>query len=61
MNAPASTNAQAYDAQGRPKGWLSPINQAALGQFQGQPRGYWSLWIFMILFHREPAGRVHCQ
>jgi microcin C transport system permease protein len=50
MNAPASSNAQAYDAQGRPKGWLSPTNQRRWANFKANRRGYWSLWIFMILF-----------
>jgi microcin C transport system permease protein len=50
MNAPASSNAQAYDAQGRPKGWLSPTNRRRWSNFKANRRGYWSLWIFMILF-----------
>jgi hypothetical protein len=50
MNAPASSNAQAYDAQGRPKGWLSPTNRRRWANFKANRRGYWSLWIFMILF-----------
>jgi ABC-type microcin C transport system permease subunit YejB len=46
---------------GRPKGWLSPTNRRRWANFKANRRGYWSLWIFMILFHRQPAGRVHCQ
>jgi microcin C transport system permease protein len=41
---------QAYDAQGRPKGWLSPTNRRRWANFKANRRGYWSLWIFMILF-----------
>jgi microcin C transport system permease protein len=29
---------------------LSPINKPALAEFQVEPRGYWSLWIFLVLF-----------
>ena len=50
MSAPASSNAQAYDAQGRPKGWLSPTNKRRWANFKANRRGYWSLWIFLILF-----------
>jgi microcin C transport system permease protein len=50
MSAPASSNPQAYDAQGRPKGWLSPTNKRRWANFKANRRGYWSLWIFLILF-----------
>ncbi|MDH5490273.1 MAG: ABC transporter permease [Rhodospirillaceae bacterium] len=29
---------------------LSPINRRRLGNFRANRRGYWSLWIFLILF-----------
>ena len=29
---------------------LSPINQRRIGNFRANKRGYWSLWIFLILF-----------
>jgi microcin C transport system permease protein len=29
---------------------LSPINQRRLEQFKANRRGYWSLWIFLVLF-----------
>ncbi|AIU88115.1 MULTISPECIES: ABC transporter permease [Pectobacterium] len=29
---------------------LSPINQARWARFKSNRRGYWSLWIFMVLF-----------
>ncbi|WP_173934575.1 ABC transporter permease [Chelativorans sp. Marseille-P2723] len=30
--------------------WLSPINQRRWQNFKSNRRGYWSLWIFLILF-----------
>jgi microcin C transport system permease protein len=50
MSAPASANSQSFDANGRPKGWLSPTNRRRWANFKANRRGYWSLWIFMILF-----------
>lgn len=50
MSVAASSNPQAYDANGRPKGWLSPTNKRRWANFKANRRGYWSLWIFMILF-----------
>jgi microcin C transport system permease protein len=41
---------QSFDAKGRPKGWLSPTNRRRWANFKANRRGYWSLWIFMILF-----------
>ena len=35
---------------GRPKGWLSPMNKRRWSNFKANRRGYWSLWIFLILF-----------
>ena len=32
------------------KVWLSPINQRRWRSFKANGRGYWSLWIFLILF-----------
>ncbi|GAA3913637.1 ABC transporter permease [Litoribacillus peritrichatus] len=29
---------------------ISPINQRRLAQFKANRRGYWSLWIFLVLF-----------
>ncbi len=29
---------------------LSPINQARWARFRRNRRGYWSLWIFLVLF-----------
>ena len=32
------------------RGWLSPINQRRWQNFKANRRGYWSLWIFLVLF-----------
>ena len=32
------------------KPWLSPINRRRLDNFKANKRGYWSFWIFMVLF-----------
>jgi len=32
------------------KGWLSPINRRRLALFKANRRGYWSFWIFLVLF-----------
>ena len=34
----------------RPASRLSPINQRRLRTFQSNRRGYWSFWIFLVLF-----------
>ena len=33
-----------------PRGWLSPVNQRRWQNFKANRRGYWSLWIFLVLF-----------
>lgn len=33
-----------------PRGWLSPVNQRRWQNFKANRRGYWSLWIFLLLF-----------
>src|SRR6201999_2534319 len=30
--------------------WLSPMNQRRLDNFRRNRRGYWSFWIFLVLF-----------
>ena len=30
--------------------WLSPLNQRRWANFRANRRGYWSLWIFLVLF-----------
>jgi microcin C transport system permease protein len=37
-------------ARPQPRGWLSPINRRRWQNFKAHRRGYWSLWIFLILF-----------
>jgi microcin C transport system permease protein len=32
------------------RGWLSPTNRRRLQNFKANRRGYWSFWIFMVLF-----------
>jgi microcin C transport system permease protein len=32
------------------KPWLSPINRRRLSNFRANKRGYWSFWIFAVLF-----------
>ena len=32
------------------KGKLSPINRRRLENFKANRRGYWSFWIFLVLF-----------
>jgi len=32
------------------QGWLSPINRRRWKNFRANRRGYWSFWIFMVLF-----------
>ena len=29
---------------------LSPLNKRRWQNFKGHPRGYWSFWIFLVLF-----------
>ncbi len=40
---------------------LSPINQCALARFRRNRRGYWSLWIFLVLFTLSPGRRSDRQ
>jgi len=30
--------------------WLSPLNKRRLQNFKANRRGYWSFWIFLVLF-----------
>ena len=34
----------------RPRAWVSPLNRRRWQTFKANKRGYWSLWIFLILF-----------
>ncbi|MCG6858743.1 MAG: ABC transporter permease [Salaquimonas sp.] len=31
-------------------GWLSPLNRRRLANFKANRRGFWALWIFLVLF-----------
>ncbi|WJH41842.1 ABC transporter permease [Aliirhizobium terrae] len=49
MEASAVTAANApVAAPKRP--WISPANQRRLANFRANRRGYWSFWIFLVLF-----------
>ena len=48
MSAGAAAGAAAGETAKRP--WLSPLNQRRWQNFKANRRGYWSLWIFLILF-----------
>ncbi len=40
---------------------ITPITRRRLHNFKANRRGFWSLWIFLILFTRQPVRRVHRQ
>lgn len=44
----AKTTVQTAPPQKRP--WISPTNRRRLANFRANKRGYWSFWLFMILF-----------
>lgn len=50
LNTPKQTEALAPPVPGG--GWLrlSPMNQRRLANFRANRRGYWSFWIFLVLF-----------
>lgn len=50
MSTATSANTENFDTKGRPTGWLSPTNRRRWANFKANRRGYWSLWIFMVLF-----------
>ncbi|NVP56734.1 ABC transporter permease [Mycoplana rhizolycopersici] len=43
-------DARALPEGAPPKGFLSPTNQRRWENFKANRRGYWSLWIFLVLF-----------
>ena len=47
MNA---TVAQASSAPPLKRPWISPTNRRRLGNFRANGRGFWSFWLFMLLF-----------
>jgi microcin C transport system permease protein len=48
--APAGAAETAALARRQPRSWLSPINRRRWRNFKANRRGYWSLWIFLVLF-----------
>ncbi|HUG62842.1 MAG TPA: ABC transporter permease, partial [Methylomirabilota bacterium] len=49
MDTPATRAPAVLDAPPK-RPFLSPINRRRLENFQANRRGYWSFWIFMVLF-----------
>lgn len=49
MTASASVAAP-VDTSPSNRGWLTPTNRRRLQNFKANRRGYWSFWIFMVLF-----------
>ncbi|MDW6025987.1 ABC transporter permease [Mesorhizobium sp. BAC0120] len=41
---------EAEEAKAAPRPWLSPLNQRRWQNFKAHRRGFWSLWIFLVLF-----------
>ena len=61
----ARSNDQIQHPDGTLGNWLaghkprfSPINERRWQNFSANRRGYWSLWIFLVLFTGVPAGTV---
>ncbi|MHA1518137.1 MAG: ABC transporter permease, partial [Alphaproteobacteria bacterium] len=53
MDAPtdvAVTEEIAAEGIPRPRAWVSPLNKRRWQTFKANRRGYWSLWIFLVLF-----------
>jgi microcin C transport system permease protein len=53
MDAPTDvTVTEELAAEGipRPRAWISPLNRRRWQTFKANRRGYWSLWIFLVLF-----------
>ncbi len=48
VTPPPTPGAEPYVPSRRP--WLSPLNQRRLQNFKTHRRGYWSFWIFLVLF-----------
>lgn len=46
----SASDLPASSATATKKPWLTPINQRRLQNFKANRRGFWSLWIFLILF-----------
>ena len=48
----AAVETEREEAGARParRPWLSPLNRRRWANFKANRRGYWSLWIFLVLF-----------
>ena len=49
MHEPKAKTAETPPVEGKPSR-LSPLNQRRWANFKANRRGYWSLWIFLVLF-----------
>jgi microcin C transport system permease protein len=49
MEAPVTTAVNVPTAAPK-RPWISPANQRRLANFRANGRGYWSFWIFLVLF-----------
>ncbi|MCB5201646.1 ABC transporter permease [Neorhizobium sp. T786] len=50
MEAPVTTATVTARTTPPKRGWLAPTNRRRLENFRANKRGYWSFWIFMVLF-----------
>jgi microcin C transport system permease protein len=50
VSPPPTPGADAVPLRPGRRPWLSPINQRRWQNFRSHRRGYWSLWIFLVLF-----------
>jgi microcin C transport system permease protein len=50
MDASTTTAKKSVPSVAQRKAWLSPLNRRRLENFKANRRGYWSFWIFMVLF-----------
>jgi microcin C transport system permease protein len=50
IDTPVGEAEAAFFARRQPRGWLSPINARRWENFKANRRGYWSFWIFLVLF-----------
>jgi microcin C transport system permease protein len=46
----ASPTADTAPVTRQKRGWLSPINRRRWDSFKANRRGYWSFWLFLVLF-----------
>ena len=57
MDAPIDvTIAEEVAADGIPRPWMSALNRRRWATFKANKRGFWSLWIFLVLFGLSLCG-----